>query len=349
MIQHLLRERRMYVTGVALALALAGAAGLFFNASYASRSNEGTAGHEPGVICFGHVDVEGGVVALLPSQPGRVLQIEARENQAVPAGGVLLRLDDGPATLRAEEAEAALRVVQAQLEDARQLPDRHQAKLGQQRAAVQAAQFRLSSGRIQLERKRELHKLNQLNEQEVASAGELIRELEAIEQAEKDRLRELELSDSYTTVRRLEGEVAVAQARLAQARRAVEDCVLRAPQDGCVLRLQVGVGDLVAPTGSPALLFCPSKPRIIRAEVSQEFAANVRPGASCLVVDDYDASDITWRGQVVRVSDWYSQRRSLWPDPTQRQDVRTLECLVQLEPGHPPLRIGQRMRLTIYR
>jgi hypothetical protein len=28
-------------------------------------------------------------------------------------------------------------------------------------------------------------------------------------------------------------------------------------------------------------------------------------------------------------------------------DVRTLECLVVLEPGQPPLRIGQRVRVLI--
>lgn len=347
----ILQKRRMLVLGVACALALAAAAaGLFFNASYASRSADAAEGDDLGILCFGHVDVEGGVVAIYPGQAGRVVQIEAKENEAVAAGGVLLRLDDGPATLRAQEAEAALRVVQAQLEEARQLPDRHQAKVSQQRSALQAAQFRLSAARHMLERKRDLHKLDQLNAQEVATAADLVRELEAVEQAEKDRLRELELTDSYSTVRRLEGELAVAQARLAQARRAVEDCVLRAPEDGKVLRLQAGVGDLVGPApASAAVLFCSDRPRIIRAEVSQEFAAHVKPGAKCTVVDDYDTSEMSWRGKIVRVSDWYSQRRSVWPDPSQRHDVRTLECIVQIEPGHPPLRIGQRMRLTIVR
>lgn len=343
----ILQNRRWVGLSVLLALAISAAANFFFNASYASRTSDGAVVDQPSIICFGHVDVEGGMVSLFPTQPGRVTAIEACENQLVSKGGVLLRLDDGPALLRVEEAEAATRVVEAQLEEARQLPERHQAKVGQQRSAVLAAQFKLSAARHQLERKRALLKAGQIHEQEVAGAADLVRELEAVEQAEKNRLLELELVDVTSTVRRLEGELAVARARLAQARRAVDDCLLRAPDDGTVLRLQAGVGDMVGQTGTAAVLFCPNRPRLIRAEVSQEFAASVRPGASCLVVDDYDTSEISWRGQVVRVSDWYSQRRAVLPDPTQRQDVRTLECLVQLQPGHPPLRIGQRMRLTI--
>ena len=34
-------------------------------------------------------------------------------------------------------------------------------------------------------------------------------------------------------------------------------------------------------------------------------------------------------------------------EPLQFNDVRTLECIVTLDPGQPPLRIGQRVRVTL--
>jgi hypothetical protein len=34
-------------------------------------------------------------------------------------------------------------------------------------------------------------------------------------------------------------------------------------------------------------------------------------------------------------------------EPLQFNDVRTLECIVQLDPGQPALRIGQRVRVTL--
>jgi hypothetical protein len=49
------------------------------------------------------------------------------------------------------------------------------------------------------------------------------------------------------------------------------------------------------------------------------------------------------------MSDWYTHRRSILLEPSQQNDVRTLECIVEVDPGQPPVRIGQRMRVTIAR
>jgi hypothetical protein len=57
----------------------------------------------------------------------------------------------------------------------------------------------------------------------------------------------------------------------------------------------------------------------------------------------------TWRGRVSRISDWYTDRREIAEEHLQLRDVRTLECLISLEPGQHPLRIGQRVRVTIKR
>ena len=34
-------------------------------------------------------------------------------------------------------------------------------------------------------------------------------------------------------------------------------------------------------------------------------------------------------------------------DPLQLNDVRTLECIIAVETGQPPLRIGQRVRVVL--
>jgi multidrug resistance efflux pump len=181
---------------------------------------------------------------------------------------------------------------------------------------------------------------------DLSAAEDLVRELESVEWAEREKLRELRLLDPEPGVRRAEAELSVARARLAQAERAVEECLLRAPRAGKVLRLQAAVGDLAGLPGSPPILFCPDGPRIVRAEVAQEFAAAVRAGADCTIADDCRGSGPTWRGKVARVSDWYTRRRSVVLEPTQHNDVRTLECVIEFEPGEP-LRIGQQVRVTI--
>jgi hypothetical protein len=95
------------------------------------------------------------------------------------------------------------------------------------------------------------------------------------------------------------------------------------------------------------VVFCPDGQRIIRAEVEQEFARDVAVGQAAAVQDDTTADGPIWHGRVFRVSDWYTRRRSILQEPLQLNDVRTLECLVALDPGQQPLRIGQRVRVTI--
>jgi multidrug resistance efflux pump len=155
------------------------------------------------------------------------------------------------------------------------------------------------------------------------------------------------LNDPSADVRSARASVTARQARLEQARRAVEECALKAPVDGTVLRMLVNPGDVLGPEPKqPAVLFCPAGRRVIRAEVEQEFAGRVAVGQAATVQDDASGGP-TWHGRVLRLSDWYTQRRSILPEPSQFHDVRTLECLIVLDEGQPPLRIGQRVRVTL--
>jgi hypothetical protein len=115
-----------------------------------------------------------------------------------------------------------------------------------------------------------------------------------------------------------------------------------------ILRVQVHQGEVLGPQPrEPALLFCPSGPRVVRAEVEQEYAARVLIGQEAIIEDAARSSGPTWKGHVVRVADWFAHRRTLLPDTLPVQEVRTLECMVELEPGQPPLRIGQRVRVKL--
>ena len=88
-----------------LALAAIGAA---LVSSSALSQRTGTARAAPGkdapaegegVVCFGTVDLEQGVTALSPLQPGRVAEVLVHENETVSRGTELLRLEEGGAVL----------------------------------------------------------------------------------------------------------------------------------------------------------------------------------------------------------------------------------------------------------
>jgi multidrug resistance efflux pump len=294
------------------------------------------------VTCFGHADVEGGVATLYPLQAGRVEQVCVHENDEVRAGTTLLKLDVRPAEHLVRLARADLDAAQAELARAKQEPARQQAREAQQLALIDVMRHRHQAARWVLERKQELISVA-INEKEVAAAKEQCAELTAAVRGEEAKLTELRLNDPALHRRRAEADVAAKQARLDQALLGLDECQLKAPVDGHVLRLLASVGEVLGPPPTrPAVLFCPKGPRIVRAEVQQEFAGGMAVGQAVLIRDD-SRSGPTWRGNVRRLSDWYSQRRSIWQEPLQHNDVRTLECIIDLDPGQPPLRIGQRL------
>src|SRR5262249_2915477 len=159
-------------------------------------------------------------------------------------------------------------------------------KIREQKAVADATGHRLAAARHLRDRKEQLVKINQINAAEARAAAEAVKELEAAERGEQEKLEELETADVDTGIARAEAALKAREARLEQARRALEECVLRAPRDGMVLRVLVGPGDLVGqPAKGPAVFFLPAGPRIVRAEVEQEYADRVVVGRRAIVED----------------------------------------------------------------
>jgi multidrug resistance efflux pump len=302
-------------------------------------------------VCEGHVDVENGVVALHPSLPGRVVEVKVRENQTVPAGMILLRVDDTLPRLRAEESAASLEAAQSQLTLAGTLREQYDRKLEEQQAAIRAAREAREAAQQEADRQRRLSRSGLLNKELEAAAQAHVKQLQAALDAEEAKLGELRshARDPDLAVARARSEVTMARARWQQARQAVEECTVRAPLAGRVLRLQAAVGETLAvPPSRPALLFCPDEEVIVRAEVAQEFAAGVREGLPAVIQDDTSVHPAEWHGRVARVSDWFARQRSVLLEPGQLNDVRTLECIIRLaREDQRQLRIGQRVRVTI--
>jgi multidrug resistance efflux pump len=299
------------------------------------------------VVCYGVVDLELGVTALGPLQPGRVAEVLVEENQAVPAGAVLLRLEDGAARSRLAEAEAGVELARLQVQQARKLPGQHRRRVIQQQEMCAVTRSRLDAARRVLAQEKKLTQSAVIAPRELAASEEKVRELEALERIEAQRLADLNGQDVAVDLRRTEFELAAAEARRDQAQRGWEEGRLRAPGPGTVLRILAGPGDLIGvPPGQAAVLFAADGPQVIRATVEQEFAPRIQKGQPAVVQDEAEAAS-SWRGRVERIAGWYSQRRTVLHDSSQFSDVRTLECLIVLEPGQPRLRLGQSVRVFL--
>jgi multidrug resistance efflux pump len=307
------------------------------------------------VVCYGYADLEGGITSLHPSQLGRVAEVLVKDNDTVAADAILLRLDDSAARFRVAEAKALVDKAVAQLDQAKKAPEQHRSKIAQQQAAIKMARTRIVGAQYLLAARRIQQKTDRIGryrddpvlEQEIASSVEKVKELMETAKMEQENLNILETRDPSADVEHARAEVATMRARLNQAEQVLEEHVLRAPQAGKVERVFVTQGEWLNPQSKKtAIQFCPNKPRIIRADVEQVFALRAEEGQPALVEDD-GRSGKSWRGHVMRMSDWYTQRRLVAEEQLQLKDVRTLECLIELEPGQAPLRIGQRVRVTI--
>ena len=309
----------------------------------ATTSREGE-----GVVCFGTVDLEHGVAALTSIQPGRVTDVLVAENQQVSQGTELLRLEDAGRPHPSGRGRGGRRAGPAATAtggDAAQ--GLHPIRIAHQQAMRDAMHSRVETARRVLDREQRLAKSAIIIDSDRTINQEKIRELEAMERAEILLLTELKSQDVEVEIRRAESELKAAEARREQARLALEECRLRAPRPGTVLRILVGPGDVLgSQPGQPAVLFAADGPQVIRATVEQEFAGRVKEGMPALVRDDADPAAVK-RGRVGRVAGWYSQRRTILHDPSQLSDVHTLECQIVLEPGQPRLRLGQSVRIFI--
>jgi multidrug resistance efflux pump len=345
----------VWLFGIALlAVSTAGAGWMMRSHAGQQQAAAGpAAGATPSALlyCIGHVDVENGVSYPYPVAPGRVVEVKAREGQAFKAGEVLFRTDDRAARKDVERAEHGVRT--AELGTAKANNDR--AELAKavlaQRQAIEVAKHDLEAAQIAARRKHDLVDKNALVKEEAEAADALVRKAEAAVKGEERKLDAIEArgANIELAAKLADAEVADRKFVLEKAKLALDECAVKAPADGTVLRLAVQAGDLLGPEAkSPPLVFCPAGPRVVRAEVEQEWAGRVQDGQVATIQDDTSSgSGPAWTGKVVRLSDWMAHRRSILPDPSQLHDIRTLECIIALDPGQPPLRIGQRVRVAL--
>jgi HlyD family secretion protein len=349
-------RRAWWLLLLALLAASTPAAGLLF--SYSSRGAPPAASERnqdkstpsasnESIVCFGQVDLIHGVTSLFPMQPGRVAAVLVEEGQTVAEGTALVRMEEKAASSRVAEAQAALDEAELRLKQARKLPEQQRSRIAQQQDAVDAMRDRLSAAKRQLARQERLVADKLADEKDLAISKDHVHELEAMLRGEEKRLDDLKRQDVNDDVRRAEKEVEVMKARRDQAQFALDECVLKAPRRGTVLRMLVGPGDVLgSQSKQPAVQFAVEGPQIVRADVEQEFVGRVAVGQPATVQDETHLGRM-WKGKVARIADWITQRRSVLHEPIEFTDIRTVEVIISLDSGQPPLRIGQRVRVRI--
>jgi len=302
-------------------------------------------------VAVAYVDVEGGVRSLYPTQAGRIVSLPKSEGQSAKKGEVLLKIDDSLARALLKEAKSDLKAAKEKLAEARKLGPQHQQKIAIQQRAIEAARKDLAAAEAKAREVERWYKSDLGGTAEgVEAAKSLAAKAKEGVMAEQEKLALLKMVDPEAAVRLAQTDVEHKNEVVKKAQLAVDECEVKAPCDGKILRCFVNEGEVFSLSSQrPAIQFAPAGGLIVRAEVEQEFATQIKKGQSATIEDDVATNSAKWYGQVTQISDWYTQRRAVLMEPLQFNDMRTLEVIIKVKsgPSEQPLRIGQKERVRV--
>jgi multidrug resistance efflux pump len=339
------------VLGILLLVAMFFGARMMLDSSAANTSQikaaEDNAARNPTeVVCWGNFDVEPGIAGLYPKQSGDVKELKL-ENEKVKKGDVLLQLEDTLAKLKVEEAEAAVKGAEQQLEEAKKLPELYKLQWEMQQNVINA----IGHERSKLERERD-SKLSGLDDSQplkktITELYEFaLKQVDEKKKAEENKLKQIKLQDADIKFKQAEADLEAKRIQHKQAQELLKHFRIVAPSDGIVLRVFVHKGETLGPNPRvQALDFQPDAPIIVRAEVLQEWGRHVKEGLSVTIEDDTYRGP-KWEGTVKKVLGYYAQTRTPVIEPFRYNDVRTLECIIELK-SSAGAKIGQRVRANV--
>jgi multidrug resistance efflux pump len=252
-------------------------------------------------VARGRIDIEGGLLNLAMPREGTLVTVAVHEGDRVKQGQLLAALDTEPAKLAVEAAQAQLEQAQAQLN-----------LLGIKQAAAKQRAQRLAAAAA-------------------AGAGDG-------QSADDAREAAAQIDADRQSARAALG---VASQKLDEARYELKQRSLLAPLDADVVRVSAQPGASVSPASGPLFILLPQKPRIVRAELNDSFAAAIRPGMPAEVVADSGGDHARWSAHVLRIGQVYGPA-TLENDPQVRANARTVECVLAFDQPQD-LRIGQRV------
>ena len=252
-------------------------------------------------VARGKVDIEGGLLSLSMPREGTLATVAVHEGDHVKQGQLLAALDSEPARLAVEAAQAQLEQAQAQL---KLLAIKQAAAKQRAQRLVAAAAAGAGDG------------------QSADDAREAAAQVDADRQSARAAL-------------------SMASQKLDETRYELKQRSLLAPFDADVVQVSAQPGASVSPASGPLFTLLPQKPRIVRAELNDSFAAAIRPGMPAEVVADSGGDHARWSAHVLRVGQVYGPA-TLENDPQVRANARTVECVLAFDQPQD-LRIGQRV------
>jgi HlyD family secretion protein len=254
-----------------------------------------------GAIANGKIDVEGGIIQIAARRGGVVREVLVQEGDRVTAGQILARQEDDEPRLSLQSAAADVAQAESQL---------------------RLINVEINTAQREYDRLQKLVSTNFVAAQRLDQARDAIASAQARLAAQQSAIQ-------------------TARARRDQAAYNVELTVIRAPQDGRIVRRYANPG-AGASTLNVSNMFDlePDAPRIARAEIVEADIPNITTDQAVEITPEGDPSKV-YIGKVLRRAAVFGARKLASDDPSQRSDERVVEVVVAVNDA--PLLIGQRV------
>ncbi len=301
--------------------------------------------HTATLVAPGHVEPTRDPVKLGFEIPGRIIAIEVEEGDRVAKSQVLARLDDRLAKARVAATTAAVAQARAHLAFARRGP--RSEDITAARADAEAAAATAQHRAIEQHRSDELGKLGAVASSAVDADDAAARVAGAQATAAAARYASIKQGTRTEQIDEAAAQLAAAQADLDAANVALDQTVLRAPDDGVILRRTAEVGTLVQTmTPTPIVTFADLRRLEVRAEIDEADVAAIALGQAAYATADAFGTQ-KFPVHITRLTRELGRRNVRDDDPRARVDTRVLEVIAQFD-GAPSISLPLGLRVDVH-
>jgi HlyD family secretion protein len=184
-------------------------------------------------------------IELSPRFLATVASIRVGKGDAVKAGDILVTLESDEYEARVAQSRARVATAQAMLDLAKAGLREEEIERARWRVAI--AEAELANAQSNLIRRRELHAMESASDEQLENAQRAFDVATGNLNVARKELALAEKGTRAEEIRRLEAEVAAANADLKAAEVYLDWCTIRAPVDGTILTRDVDAGELVTP------------------------------------------------------------------------------------------------------
>lgn len=274
---------------------------------------------------------------------GVIVELKYKIGDQIKAGEVIARLDD-----RLERSQLAL----AEVNLAMTVAKRDRVFSGAHPDAIRAAKESHRLAGLELAHRESERKRYQLLRDKRGVSGVVMDGADFDADASMARLGVVSAELEYlrNQVRPedrilLDSEVEVARAEVDRARVVLAKKALTAPVDGMIAEIFLHEGESIsAISDEPVVLFTPTGPLEVRAEVDESFVGKIRVGAKAAVKVSNSASKLN--GKVRQIKSVMGRKSVFSRDASERMDLQICEVRIELEAA-PPWPVGFEVEIEI--